>query len=117
MSRWIEYDFDIAFSNNIKGYNNINLYSKQNISEEQLKEIVLETFNRNKEELIKLDPEVGFYIDSKRLNKIISDESTFLSDRLDTGYRRLSLLEVPQMNEQEAKAIFAEWVLKGSAKG
>ncbi|MBC2037915.1 hypothetical protein [Listeria marthii] len=72
---WNNYEFEIALMSNLYMPSHISLYSKKLYTEEELKEIVLTTFNANKKELIFLQDEKKF-IDSASLCEIVVENNS-----------------------------------------
>nr|WP_227662740.1 hypothetical protein [Listeria seeligeri]UCK61850.1 hypothetical protein pLIS51_00226c [Listeria seeligeri] len=96
MADWYEYGFQIALSTNVEEPSCIKIFSKKRFSEKEIKEIVIEIFEKNKEELLFSDDNDNFLIDSSKLCKLMSENYHHLENDPSVQYVEFSKLEVSE---------------------
>ncbi|WP_316145997.1 hypothetical protein [Listeria monocytogenes] len=95
---WNNYEFEIALMSNLFMPSHISLYSKKLYTEEELKEIVLTTFNANKKELIFLQDGEKF-IDSASLCEIVAENNSEITSEYPFKEVLFSKLKVSEVAE------------------
>lgn len=91
---WYHYNFLIALSTNSEETSCVNLFSKQVFTEKELKQIVLKTFNDNKEELIFKGDHDEKLINTLILCKLIERNNSKLRTEMDECFINFDKLEV-----------------------